>query len=63
MIKALQDFIDAPNYYREAYTESGMGTYFTYTLLIAVPAVFVTLFTAGNCCRSRSSWSRSTASS
>jgi multiple sugar transport system permease protein len=34
------------DYYRRAYTESGMGKYFTNTLLIAVPAVLVTLFLA-----------------
>ncbi|MFD5697082.1 carbohydrate ABC transporter permease [Streptomyces lasiicapitis] len=34
------------DYYREAYTESGMGKYFTNTLIIAVPAVVVTLFLA-----------------
>ncbi|MEV0439690.1 carbohydrate ABC transporter permease [Streptomyces spectabilis] len=34
------------DYYREAYTASGMGTYFTNTLIIAVPAVIVTLFLA-----------------
>ncbi|MEU6139421.1 carbohydrate ABC transporter permease [Streptomyces sp. NPDC047081] len=34
------------DYYRRAYTESGMGKYFTNTLLIAVPAVIVTLFLA-----------------
>ncbi|MFI7316401.1 carbohydrate ABC transporter permease [Streptomyces venezuelae] len=34
------------DYYRQAYTESGMGKYFTNTLLIAVPAVIVTLFLA-----------------
>lgn len=33
-------------YYREAYTASGMGKYFTNTLIIAVPAVLVTLFLA-----------------
>ena len=33
-------------YYRRAYTESGMGKYFTNTLLIAVPGVLVTLFLA-----------------
>ncbi|MER5797849.1 MULTISPECIES: carbohydrate ABC transporter permease [Streptomyces] len=33
-------------YYRRAYSESGMGKYFTNTLLIAVPAVLVTLFLA-----------------
>ncbi|MFF4763062.1 carbohydrate ABC transporter permease [Streptomyces sp. NPDC001292] len=33
-------------YYRQAYTESGMGRYFTNTLIIAVPAVIVTLFLA-----------------
>lgn len=33
-------------YYRQAYTESGMGKYFTNTLTIAVPAVIVTLFLA-----------------
>ncbi|MGX4693911.1 carbohydrate ABC transporter permease [Streptomyces sp. JNUCC 63] len=33
-------------YYRRAYTESGMGTYFTNTLIITVPAVIVTLFLA-----------------
>ncbi|MGW3513434.1 carbohydrate ABC transporter permease [Streptomyces sp. NPDC000994] len=31
-------------YYRQAYTESGMGRYFANTLIIAVPAVIVTLF-------------------
>ncbi|MGW3493006.1 carbohydrate ABC transporter permease [Streptomyces sp. NPDC001020] len=34
------------DYYRRAYTESGMGKYFVNTLLIAVPAVLVTLFLA-----------------
>ncbi|ATL25903.1 carbohydrate ABC transporter permease [Streptomyces formicae] len=34
------------DYYRQAYTESGMGKYFTNTLLIAVPAVLLTLFLA-----------------
>lgn len=34
------------DYYRQAYTESGMGKYFTNTLLIAVPGVLVTLFLA-----------------
>lgn len=34
------------DYYREAYTESGMGKYFMNTLIIAVPAVIVTLFLA-----------------
>ncbi|MFD9904345.1 carbohydrate ABC transporter permease [Streptomyces sp. NPDC059063] len=34
------------DYYREAYTESGMGKYFMNTLMIAVPAVIVTLFLA-----------------
>ncbi|MEI5100801.1 carbohydrate ABC transporter permease [Streptomyces sp. PmtG] len=34
------------DYYREAYTASGMGKYFTNTLIIAVPAVIVTLFLA-----------------
>ncbi|MFI9601345.1 carbohydrate ABC transporter permease [Streptomyces sp. NPDC052043] len=33
-------------YYRQAYTESGMGRYFANTLIIAVPAVIVTLFLA-----------------
>ncbi|MFF7899116.1 carbohydrate ABC transporter permease [Streptomyces sp. NPDC088817] len=33
-------------YYRQAYTESGMGRYFVNTLIIAVPAVLVTLFLA-----------------
>lgn len=33
-------------YYREACTASGMGTYFMNTLIIAVPAVVVTLFLA-----------------
>ncbi|MFE7233564.1 carbohydrate ABC transporter permease [Streptomyces sp. NPDC002405] len=33
-------------YYRQAYTESGMGGYFVNTLIIAVPAVVVTLFLA-----------------
>ncbi|MFF1815039.1 carbohydrate ABC transporter permease [Streptomyces sp. NPDC058251] len=33
-------------YYRRAYTESGMGKYFTNTLLIAVPGVLITLFLA-----------------
>ncbi|WP_255947610.1 carbohydrate ABC transporter permease [Streptomyces odontomachi] len=33
-------------YYRRAFTESGMGKYFTNTLIIAVPAVIVTLFLA-----------------
>ncbi|MFE9310101.1 carbohydrate ABC transporter permease [Streptomyces sp. NPDC088353] len=33
-------------YYRQAYTESGMGGYFVNTLIIAVPAVIVTLFLA-----------------
>ncbi|GHC51971.1 carbohydrate ABC transporter permease [Streptomyces flavofungini] len=34
------------DYYREAYTESGMGKYFMNTLIIAVPAVIITLFLA-----------------
>ncbi|GAA1917729.1 carbohydrate ABC transporter permease [Streptomyces durmitorensis] len=34
------------DYYRQAYSDSGMGKYFTNTLLIAVPAVLVTLFLA-----------------
>ncbi|EPH45058.1 carbohydrate ABC transporter permease [Streptomyces aurantiacus] len=34
------------DYYRAAYTESGMGKYFMNTLIIAVPAVIVTLFLA-----------------
>ncbi|MEV3860425.1 carbohydrate ABC transporter permease [Streptomyces sp. NPDC050095] len=34
------------DYYREAYSDSGMGKYFTNTLIIAVPAVLVTLFLA-----------------
>ncbi|MGW1895621.1 carbohydrate ABC transporter permease [Streptomyces sp. NPDC002004] len=34
------------DYYRRAYTESGMGRYFTNTLIIAVPAVLITLFLA-----------------
>ncbi|WP_030672900.1 carbohydrate ABC transporter permease [Streptomyces sp. NRRL B-1347] len=34
------------DYYREAYTASDMGKYFTNTLIIAVPAVIVTLFLA-----------------
>ncbi|MGW5126466.1 carbohydrate ABC transporter permease [Streptomyces sp. NPDC004069] len=33
-------------YYRQAYTESGMARYFANTLIIAVPAVIVTLFLA-----------------
>lgn len=34
------------DYYRQAYSDSGMGKYFTNTLLIAVPAVLITLFLA-----------------
>ncbi|MEU6660258.1 carbohydrate ABC transporter permease [Streptomyces sp. NPDC046821] len=34
------------DYYRKAFTESGMGHYFTNTLIIAVPAVLITLFLA-----------------
>ncbi|MEV0321181.1 carbohydrate ABC transporter permease [Streptomyces sp. NPDC050658] len=34
------------DYYRQAYSDSGMGKYFTNTLLIAVPAVIITLFLA-----------------
>ncbi|WP_051852902.1 carbohydrate ABC transporter permease [Streptomyces aureocirculatus] len=34
------------DYYREAYTASDMGKYFANTLIIAVPAVLVTLFLA-----------------
>ncbi|WP_419993242.1 carbohydrate ABC transporter permease [Streptomyces boninensis] len=34
------------DYYQRAYTESGMGKYFVNTLLIAVPAVIVTIFLA-----------------
>ncbi|GAA1006572.1 ABC transporter permease [Streptomyces sp. F-3] len=33
-------------YYRRAFTESGMGKYFVNTLIITVPAVIVTLFLA-----------------
>ncbi|MGH4035794.1 carbohydrate ABC transporter permease [Actinomycetota bacterium Odt1-20B] len=34
------------DYYLTAYTDSGMGKYFTNTLLIAIPAVVLTLFLA-----------------
>lgn len=34
------------DYYSQAYSDSGMGKYFTNTLLIAVPAVVITLFLA-----------------
>ncbi|WP_343041259.1 carbohydrate ABC transporter permease [Streptomyces typhae] len=34
------------DHYREAYTASGMGEHFTNTLIVAVPAVLVTLFLA-----------------
>ncbi|MFJ6567559.1 carbohydrate ABC transporter permease [Streptomyces sp. NPDC091292] len=34
------------DYYRQAYTDSGMGKYFVNTLLIAVPGVLITLFLA-----------------
>ncbi|MEU7156366.1 carbohydrate ABC transporter permease [Streptomyces chrestomyceticus] len=34
------------DYYRQAFTDSGMGRYFLNTLLIAVPGVLITLFLA-----------------
>ncbi|MFF2847848.1 carbohydrate ABC transporter permease [Streptomyces sp. NPDC058001] len=34
------------DYYRQAYSDSGMGKYFVNTLLIAVPGVLITLFLA-----------------
>ncbi|MFE5028467.1 carbohydrate ABC transporter permease [Streptomyces sp. NPDC056656] len=34
------------DYYREAFSDSGMGEYFKNTLIIAVPAVLITLFLA-----------------
>ncbi|NGN64484.1 carbohydrate ABC transporter permease [Streptomyces sp. A7024] len=34
------------DYYERAYTDSGMGKYFVNTLLIAIPAVIVTIFLA-----------------
>ncbi|MEV6109665.1 carbohydrate ABC transporter permease [Streptomyces sp. NPDC051940] len=48
---ALHGYLSLPDhlsfdYYKRAYTESGMGKYFANTMIIAIPAVILTLFLA-----------------